>query len=89
MAQGLVDVIHLREGANESDDHEDVCGRVGELVVAANGKLQRDAEGLHCHHGDRTNGGTDAKIDERILLPIYGRDLVYHDKCEDGDSGNV
>ena len=46
LAKGLVEVVHLGQNTDASDDHKDVGRWMRELVVAAEGQLQGNAKGL-------------------------------------------
>lgn len=85
MAQGLVEVVHLREDAAYDHDDEDIGRGVGELVVAREGHLQRNAKGLDEHDGDGAGGGADGEVDQGVLAAVLGSDLVDH---KDGENGN-
>lgn len=60
-----------------------------ELVVPAEGQLQRDAECLYRHDGHGSDQGADPEVDQRVLLAVNRRDLVYHHDGEDADGGYV
>lgn len=60
-----------------------------ELVVAAEGELERDTEALDRHDGDGADGAADAEVDERVLASVSRRDAVDHDGCEDADEEDV
>jgi hypothetical protein len=89
LAQGLVEVVHLREDAAYDHDDEDVGRGVGELVVAREGHLEGNAEGLDEHDGDRAGGGADGEVDQGVLAAVLGSDLVDHEDGEDGDEKAV
>lgn len=89
LRQRLVEVVHLREDTHDHDDREDVGGRVRELVVAGEGELQRDAEGLDRHDRHGADGAADGEVDERVPAPVFRRDFVNHDGREDGDYSAV
>lgn len=52
LAEGLVEVVHLRQNADSGDNHKDIGRRMAELVVARKGQLQRNAKGLDSHDRD-------------------------------------
>lgn len=80
--QRLVEVIHLRENADYDHNRKDVCGRVGELIVAAEGELERNAKAFDRHDRYGSYCRADADVHHGVLLPVYGRNLVYHDQRE-------
>jgi hypothetical protein len=55
------------------------------LVVAGQGKLERNAEALDRHDGDTADSGAYRQIDHRVALSVDGRYLVNHDSREYGD----
>ena len=89
LAEGFVEVVHLRENAAYDHDDEDVCRGVCELVVPGECHLQRNTEGLDEHDRDRTGRGADGEVDQRVLAAVLGRDLVDHEDREDGDEEAV
>lgn len=58
---------------------------MAELIVAGKGQLQGNAESLDGHDRDGSHEGADAEVDERVPLPVDGRDLVDH---EDGNASH-
>ena len=52
----------MREDADDDHNGEDVGAGVGELVVAGEGKLDSDAEGLDSHDGYRADSGADGEV---------------------------
>ena len=89
MAQGLVEVVHLREDAAYDHDDEDVGRGVGELVVARECHLERNAECLDEHDGDGAGCRTNGEVNERVLATVFGRNLVYHEDAEDDTESAV
>lgn len=85
----LVEVVHLRHNADNRQEHEDVGRRMRELIVTPECQLQGDSEGLDRHDGHGANGRADGEIDERILLAVFGRNLVYHHDGEDSHGNSV
>ena len=78
-AQGLVEVVQLREDAHRRNDDEDVRAGVDKLVLPGEGDLYRNSEGLAAQHCEGTDCAADGDVDERVLFAIFRRDLVYHD----------
>lgn len=89
LRQRFVEVVHLRENAAYDDDDEDVGRGVGELVVARESHLKRNAKGLDEHDRHRAGGSADGEVDERVLAAVLGSDLVDHEDGEDGDEEAV
>ena len=89
MAQGLVEVVHLRENAADDQDYEDVCRRVCKLVVSSKCHLQGNTEGLDKHDGDGAGCRTNGEVNERVLATVFGRNLVYHEDAEDDTESAV
>lgn len=85
MAQCLVEIVHLCQDAHRGDDNKDICRRMGKLIVAAQRKLDCDTKRLDRHDGHGPDGRADTEVDQRVLLAIFRRDLVYHVAGEDGD----
>lgn len=85
LAQCFVKVIHLGQDTDHSDNHEDVGGWMGELVVARKGQLQRNAECLDSHDRYRPDRRAYAEVDEGIPSPVSRGDLVYHYDRKDAD----
>jgi len=54
------------------------------LILPRKGHLQRNSERFDGHDGDRTGGGADGEVNERVLLAVLWRDLVNHEDGEDG-----
>lgn len=59
---------------------------MGELIVAAEGELQRNAKRLDGHDRNRADGGADRDVYKRVLLSVHGGDSVDHDGGVDCDS---
>lgn len=89
LTQRLVKVVHLGQDADHDDNGEDPGGRIGELVVAAEGEFEGDAEALDGHDGDAADGAADGDVDHRVLLAVLGGDAVDHYQGEDDDDGAV
>jgi hypothetical protein len=85
LAESLVEVVHLGQNAADDHDDEDIGRRVRELVLSSECHLERDSEGLDEHDGHGAGGGADGEVDEGVLAPVLGRDLVDHEDGEDGD----
>lgn len=62
---------------------------MGELVVASEGELQCDAEGLDGHDGDGPDSRANREVDQCVLLAVLGRNLIYHDDGEDDNQTGV
>lgn len=82
LAKSLVKVVHLCHNANCSDNHEDVCRWMRKLIFARKSQLQCNAECLHRHHRNRSDGRANGDEHQRILPAISGRNLVDHDSGE-------
>lgn len=89
LVEGLVEIVHLREDADDDDDGKDVGARVCQLIVAGKGELEGDAEALDAHDGDGSDSATDRDVDERIPLAVSRGDLVDHGDREYGDGETV
>lgn len=89
LAQSFVEVVHLGQDADGGDNHKDIGGRVGELVVAGEGELESDAERLDGHDGNGADEGADAQVDQGIALAVDGGELVDGDDGVDGDGKGV
>jgi hypothetical protein len=89
LAQGFVEVVHLRENAAHHQDNKDVCRRVCELVVPRKRHLERDTERFDEHDRYRAGGGANGEVDERVLATVLGRNLVDHEDAEDDAEGAV
>lgn len=79
LAECFVEVVHLRQDADGGDDHKDIGRRMGELVVARECQLQRNAKGLDSHDRYRTHGGANTKIDKGVFLAVDRSDPVDHE----------
>lgn len=62
---------------------------MGELVVASKGQLEGNAERLDGHNRDRSHKGADAEVDEWVLLPVDGGDLVDHEHGKGRHSNRI
>ena len=80
--QSFVEIVHLGQNADDTDNDEDICRRMRELIEAAESQLQRNAECLDSHDGDGSSGGADGEIVEGAGLAIFRGNSVDH---EDGD----
>jgi hypothetical protein len=85
LAQRLVEVVHLRKDTSHNHDNKDICRRMRELVVTRKRHLEREAECLDEHDRDGAGCRANGEVDERVLAPILGCDLVDHEDGEDGD----
>lgn len=58
-----------------------------ELVVAREGELKSNSEGLDGHDRDGANGGAYREVDECVFLAVYRSNLVDHEdgECYDGN----
>lgn len=79
LIQRFVEVIHLRQDAEARHNRKDICRRMGELVIPAEGELQCDSKRFDRHDGDGANSGADRDVDERVLFPVHRRNPVDHD----------
>lgn len=86
LVQCLVEVIHLCQNAEPGYNGKDICRRMGELIVAPEGELQRNAKRLDGHDRDGADSGADRDVYQRVLLSVHGRDAVDHDGGENRDS---
>jgi hypothetical protein len=89
LTQGLVEVIHLCQDADDCDENEDVCAWVSELVVAAQGQLDGDTDTFYCHDGDGANSAADGNVNQRVLASITRAHAVDHDGREDNDQQHI
>ena len=81
--QRLIEEVHLHQYAPRRDHREHIRARVRELVVALQRELDRDAEALDGHHGDRAGERAYRDVDERVGAPVPRGDVVDHDEAED------
>jgi hypothetical protein len=91
LAQGFIEVICLREDANDEHDSENVGRWVRKLILAVRrkGELQSEPKGLYGHDGDGAHDGADGYVHQWIAFAVAGRNSVYHDDQEDRDDGTV
>lgn len=89
LTQSLVEVVHLRQDADNCDEDKDVGAGVGKLVVAGKGQLDGDADTLDSHDGDRSDSAADGDIDQRVLASITRGHAVDHDGREDNDQQHI
>lgn len=89
MTQGLVEVVHLRQNADDCDENKDVGAGVGELVVTGKGQLDGNTDTLDGHDGDGADGAADGNIDQRVLASITRAHAVDHDSREDDDQQHI
>jgi hypothetical protein len=91
LTQGFIEVIGLRENANDEHNSEDVGGRVRKLVLAVRrkGELQGEPKGLNGHDGDGAHDRAYGYVHQWIAFAVAGRNSVYHDDQEDRDDGTV
>lgn len=64
LIQSLVEIVHLHKDAHDDDNGKTVRGRVRELVVAVERKLERDAKALDAHDGDGADQAADGDVDK-------------------------
>jgi hypothetical protein len=55
--QSLVKVVHLDEDTKHNDNPENICTRMGELVVTRHSEFDCDPEAFDGHDGYRADGG--------------------------------
>lgn len=89
LAQSLVEVVHLRQNADDRDKDEDVCAGMGELVVTSKCQLDGDTDTLDGHDGDGTDGAADGNVNQRVLASVARAYAVDHDSREDDDQNHV
>jgi hypothetical protein len=89
LTQGLVEVVHLRQNADDCDEDKDVGARMGELVVTGKGQLDGNTDTLDGHDGDGADGAADGNIDQRVLASITRAHAVDHDSREDDDQQHI
>mmetsp|Transcript_17543 Transcript_17543/g.54535 ORF Transcript_17543/g.54535 Transcript_17543/m.54535 type:complete len:269 (+) Transcript_17543:131-937(+) len=71
----LVQVVHLRHGADQQREREGVCLPFCKLVRARCGELDRDAERLDGHHADRAHQRADGHVHDDVLVAVDGADV--------------
>jgi len=79
LAQRLVEVVHLGENTSHDHDNEHIRRRMRELVVTRKRHLESQTERLDEHDGDRARRRANGEVDERVLAPIFWRNLVNHE----------
>lgn len=89
LTQGLVEVVHLRQDADNRDENKDVGAGMSELVVASKSQLDGNANTLDGHDGDGSDGAADGNIDERVLASITRAYAIDHDGREDNDQQHI
>ena len=89
LAQRLVEVVHLRENASDNHNDKHICRGVRKLIIPRKRHLERQPKRLDEHDRDGPSGRADGEVNERVLAPVLGRDLVDHKGGEDGDEEAV
>lgn len=89
LVEGLIEVVHLREDADNHHADEYVGGHVGELVIAGKGQLEGNTKGLDGHDGDGTHTQTDGDVDHGVRVAVLGHDLVDGEQRVDSDQEGV
>lgn len=89
LAQSLVEIVHLRQDADDCYYDKDVGRRMSELVIPPQAQLKGNSKCLDRHDRDRSDCRTYGYIDEGILLSIYRRNLVYHKRRKYDDRNAV
>ena len=62
---------------------------MNELVVASKRQLDRNAKGLDRHDGNRSNGGANRDVDERVFLAVDWRNPINHHSRENRNGQTV
>ena len=81
--EGLIQVDHLYADTYCHSHQQEPRQPVGHLAVSPHRLLERDAEPLARHDGERADRARDGHIDERVLLAVVW--LAVEDKDADRD----
>lgn len=84
LVQRLVEIIHLDQDAHNHHDRKAVRRRVGELIIAVQRELERDAESFDAHHRDRADETADRDVDQRRAFAV-SRDHAPDHKDREGE----
>jgi hypothetical protein len=81
----FIEVIHLREDADDHHNHEHVSRVISKLVVSSKSEFERNTECLDRHDGYAAHGAADRNVDEWVLATVLWRDFVNHNDGEYDD----
>lgn len=63
LTQCFVEIVHLRDNANNDDNAKDISAGRGELVISTKGQFDCNAKALDSHDRHATSSAADAEID--------------------------
>jgi hypothetical protein len=93
LIEGLVEVVHLDQDADDDDENKAVGGRMRELIVAVQRQLESNSKSFNTHYGNGSHKTTNRNVNQRcpLSIPWYhppdhkdGKASDKHAVCQEG-----